>query len=233
MKVNSLNQEMDIPIREINISSEEMLLFMKVACLLIGEVGLPNEDLRLLVGEVCLLSGEFYLLTEEFYLLRREVSLPVEEVRLPIRGLGLPNQKTDLFVVMTHCADDEKAQGGVRRPRRSSRGGEELENVFSLLFGGGAEVAPDEFAVLEEEGLALGEAEGGGDSEGGDDFAVGIGEEVEGEFVFILEGFLGADLVGTDAEDFDAFVGEGGVGVAQAAGLFGAAGGVGFGIKVH
>jgi hypothetical protein len=64
-----------------------------------------------------------------------------------------------------------------------------------------------------------------------DEDHVGVGEEVVGEFVFVFEFLLGFDGVAGDAEDDDAGLLEVGEGIAEAAGLDGAAGGVGAGIK--
>jgi len=47
MKVNSLNQEMNIPVGEIGIPSREMLLPKKEAYLLGEWLGLSNRDLHL------------------------------------------------------------------------------------------------------------------------------------------------------------------------------------------
>jgi hypothetical protein len=103
-----------------------------------------------------------------------------------------------------------------------------------LFGGGGAEVAPDEVAVFEEESLAGGElAQFERDAEGLDDSGVFVGEEGEREVELVFESFLGFDGIGADADDFDAFFGKFFVGIAKGAGLLGATGGVGLGVEVN
>lgn len=114
-----------------------------------------------------------------------------------------------------------------------SRGGEELEHVFRLFLGRGAEVEPDEFGIFEKICLTFGEAHGFRHAEGIDDLAIVVSKEFEGEFVFVLEGFLGRNLVHAHAIDFDAFLCKFFIRVAKAACLFGAAGRVGFRIEIN
>lgn len=102
-------------------------------------------------------------------------------------------------------------------------------DICGLVCGAGFGVVPDDFVAFDEEGLAGGEADGGhaGDAEGVEDFAFWIGDEIKREFVILDEFFLGVGFIGGDTEDLDAVFGEVSKGVAEAAGLFGAAGGVG------
>ena len=111
--------------------------------------------------------------------------------------------------------------------------GQVFQHVLGLLFSGGAEVAPDQFAILEKKGLPFGKSEGFGHSKGVDDLCIGIGEQIKRKFVFRLEGFLANLLVGAHTEDFHALFREGLIGVAQAAGLLGATGSVRLGIEVN
>jgi hypothetical protein len=60
---------------------------------------------------------------------------------------------------------------------------------------------------------------------------VGIGQQIVGEFVFVFEFLLGFYIVAGDAEDYYACLLEFFEGVAEAAGLDGAAGGVGSGVE--
>jgi len=53
---------------------------------------------------------------------------------------------------------------------------DDFQDVLGLLLGGGAQVAPDEFAVFEEKCLALGKSYRFWNSEGIDDFRVIVGE---------------------------------------------------------
>ncbi len=101
-----------------------------------------------------------------------------------------------------------------------------------MLGGGGGEGAPDDFAILYEEGLALCEAHHGGDAEGFGDGSVVIGDEGEWEFVFLLEFFLCVLLVFADAENLYAAAGEAGEGIAKGAGFLGAAGGIRLRVEV-
>lgn len=115
-------------------------------------------------------------------------------------------------------------------------GWEALDGLeYFLEVGAGVyfRLVPDDFAIADEEGLAGGEADAhGGDSEGLDDIAFRVGDELEGEFVFLLEGLLGFGFVHADAEDGDAFGLQFVPVVAEGAGLFGAAGGIGFRVEV-
>ena len=107
------------------------------------------------------------------------------------------------------------------------------EDVSGLFVGGGFEIAPDEFAVLEKVGLAGGEfTHFEGDAKGLDHGGIFIGEEGEGEVELVFEGLLVFNGVGTDADYFDAFLGKFFVGIAQGAGLLGATGGVGLGVEI-
>ena len=111
---------------------------------------------------------------------------------------------------------------------------DDFQDIGGLLHGGSFGVVPDDFAVFDEEGLAGGEAdEGNGfNAEGFDELLVGVGEKGEGEVVFLLELLLGGDVVSADADDVDAGFGKIGVGIAEATGLGGAAGGVGLGVEI-
>ena len=51
-----------------------------------------------------------------------------------------------------------------------------VEGIRRLPVGGGLQVAPDEEAVLEKEGLAAGESEGVRHSEGVGELALGVGQ---------------------------------------------------------
>lgn len=97
--------------------------------------------------------------------------------------------------------------------------------MFGLVGGVTVVVCHDAFSVAEEVGLSACHVEEGDGAalEGGDDFFVGVGEEREGEFVFVAEGFLGFLGVVADAEDFDAFFLEFGPAIAEGAALGGAA----------
>ena len=110
---------------------------------------------------------------------------------------------------------------------------QDTTDVGGLIGGAGFGVMPDDFVAFDEEALAGGEADGGhaGDAEGFEDLAFGVGDEVEGKGVVGDEFLLGFGFVSGDAEDLDAFFGEVGEGITEGAGLFGAAGGVGFGVE--
>ena len=110
-------------------------------------------------------------------------------------------------------------------------GGDVLEDVeealFALVVGRGDEEggALDAFDDLAVHVLGLDEVEAV------DELHVGVGEEVVGEVVLGLELLLVLDGVAGDAEDGDAGLLELGEDVAEAAGLDGAAGGVGAGVE--
>ncbi len=78
----------------------------------------------------------------------------------------------------------------------------------------------------------MGQAEDEGDAEGPGQDALLVGEEGEGKVVFLLEAELRGRTVRADADDAHAARLEGGEVVAQAAGLGGAAGGIGFGVEI-
>lgn len=96
----------------------------------------------------------------------------------------------------------------------------------------GVGLGPNDDAVLDEEGGAGGEAEDAADAEGLGEFAFGIGEEGEGEIMFLLEFFLALRGIGADADDTYAEGLEVGEGITEGAGLSGAAWGIGFGVKI-
>jgi hypothetical protein len=116
---------------------------------------------------------------------------------------------------------------------------EESENLFGVAFGFYFFESVDE--VLTLAGIRADEVSGAFDAF--DELAVhvfgldevvavdqdhvGVGEEVVGEVVFVFEFFLGGNGVTGDAENYDAGLLEFFESVAEAAGLDGAAGGIG------
>ena len=85
--------------------------------------------------------------------------------------------------------------------------------------------------AVDDEGDALGVAaafyvKGFGDG------AVGVYDEGEGKIKFFFEGFVGSFIVHADAKNNNVFALIFAVGVAEAARLLGAAGGVVFGVEV-
>lgn len=92
---------------------------------------------------------------------------------------------------------------------------------------------PDDFAVLDQEGLAAAdrEAHHAGDSECLGDFAVLVGDQGEGEFKFFFKLLLRFNGIAADAEDLKVLTAEGGKRIAEGAGLSGAAGGFGFWVE--
>ena len=107
------------------------------------------------------------------------------------------------------------------------------EGIVRLLVGGCLQIPPDEEAILEKKGLATGESEGAGDTEGVGELPFRIGQEWEGELIFFAEFPQRDQVVEAGSEDFHAFMEQGFVGVAEAAGLPSAAGGIGAGVEVE
>lgn len=103
--------------------------------------------------------------------------------------------------------------------------------VAGLCFGRD----PDDQTVFDQKRLAgaHGKPEHRRNAEGGRDFAVGIRDEIEREFVFLLKLPLGLDRIAAHAEDLEVVAGEVGKRIAQRTRLRRAARCVGFRIKVN
>jgi len=106
------------------------------------------------------------------------------------------------------------------------------QDIGGLLGRRGREIAPDDFAGADQEGLSGGETPFGGDSESADDCFVLIGQQGEREVVFLLEFFLGLGGIVAHPDHGDTLFGQDLKIIPQAAGLFGASRGVRLGVEI-
>lgn len=102
-----------------------------------------------------------------------------------------------------------------------------------MIAGLGAPDDPRNLAVNHDEGLSLGHPHDGGHTESLGDYSVVIGQQGEGQIVFVGEFFLTLDRVPAHADDLHALGREIGKGIAQGAGLRRATRCVRFGIKIN
>src|ERR1700693_654690 len=109
---------------------------------------------------------------------------------------------------------------------------EDIEDILCLRARGGAQIAPDDAPVFDEERLAIGHAERERHTERLRHRAFRIGEQDERQTVLLLEAELRPGIVRADADHAYTTCLPLREVVAETARLRGAAGRVGFGIKV-